>query len=116
MNGCVNPGFTNGNCSFCHVFKMSVIYKIGQNGVEVIFPPTVLKNYHILSSNYFVINIFSKSFVSIMFTYVFSKNYSTKQLNKEKSFIIVLLTSCCVLHYFCKSKKSAFFDERFQKF
>ena len=42
---------------------MSVPYKIGQNDFYVIFFSTVLKNYDVLSKNYFVIKLFVKSFV-----------------------------------------------------
>ena len=49
--------------AFCHVFRTTVTYKIGQNDFDIIFIPNSPKNHYVSGVNYFVVKVFFKSFV-----------------------------------------------------
>ena len=87
-HGCIKPGFTtddylidkplniylklhvfehNAWSAFCHVLRMSVAYKLGQNDFDTIF--SLVQCWKVIMCNLptkFLMKIFSKSFVEIM--------------------------------------------------
>ena len=108
---------------FCHVFRISVTYKIGPNDFDVIFLRKNWKSYYVLDANYCVTGIFQivcfNYEIHIIFVYwsiFFFKNFKVKQIKKKKGFTTVSFTRCFVLYYLWKSKNLAHLDEAYQRY
>ena len=126
-HGCIKPGFSTNNYSsvdlknhlkwhvfadnvgsvFCYVFGILVNYNF-----DTSFFLDSLKHYHVLDTNFFVLKVFSKSFVWIIKLASHSSiavsilwKFSFTKLKNKKCFIIISLINYRAPYYFCKSKK-----------
>ena len=103
--------------TFCHVFRITVTCKNGQNDFNAILLPNSPEN-HALGQGIFHIICLNHENRIILDDYrrTFFKNFNVKKMKEEKSFNIVWLTRCCDLCYLWKSKISIRLDEAFQRY